>query len=741
MFQFNKWALLLAVSLPMTLLAREGSPLKVVATDESDEELAARAAAKAASTDGTYEEEKDDTIVVTAAPLPKYRVASNDAGVLIDLPPEKAPFTVDTLTEDFIRERNVTDLDQLISLQPGVYQGGKTMMSRNAGTYTIRGLGCNEVSLGGVPLEGGAAMFMDPSLLERVDIVKGPIGAYGAHTTSSDVGGAGGSILLTPKRASFEENFHDFMFRGSYSKASGSRLKFVADINRVNETKDGAARIPFTYEWRNPGWAPKGARHGTMYSIAPSLSWRLSDRLTAGLDLFYQYSDQPAYQGIRTSYGKPLGTGWDGTYTEADDRMKFKTFGGTFRLDGELTDWLQSRTRVSYYQTFTDYNYRGPYSNDGFNTPYTPSRADTPAQQAAHKLYNPNNIYEWATGDRIARNFYFGQDFIFSFDVGDATHTFLTGVNVFHKRNSGRGTFTAHGPVDLATLDPDKTQQIKWGFQEQYTFEWKGLTLLAGLRTDWHDSVNHEHAWTYSPRFGISYDILEEGRAFIYANASILKDPNFNYKDADFKNAKTPVYLSNTWEAIQKEIGIRVNPVGSLWASISVFDIDQNNAPMEFPQKSGYYISEGKKSSKGLEFTLSGNLTDNWSVYAAYAYSYYEDRNKNQHFDRYPPHAISLWTSYKASWCYDAVFGFGARWRDDWLMTFRGNPLEKNPESQCAKSLLTFDASVDVPITDEISLGLSLKNIFNKRGIESARNLQAFANDGRTIELFVRGTF
>ncbi len=104
------------------------------------------------------------TIVITAAPLPKYRVASNDSGLLVDLPSEKAPFTVDTLTEDFIRERNVTDLDQLLALQPGIYQGGKTMMSRNAGTYTIRGFGRNEVLMGGVPVSGGAAIYMDPSL-------------------------------------------------------------------------------------------------------------------------------------------------------------------------------------------------------------------------------------------------------------------------------------------------------------------------------------------------------------------------------------------------------------------------------------------------------------------------------------------------------------------------------------------------------------------------------------------------
>jgi outer membrane receptor protein involved in Fe transport len=56
-------------------------------------------------------------------------------------------------------------------------------------------------------------------------------------------------------------------------------------------------------------------------------------------------------------------------------------------------------------------------------------------------------------------------------------------------------------------------------------------------------------------------------------------------------------------------------------------------------------------------------------------------------------------------------------------------------------SLLTVDASVDFPMSEYLSFGLSLKNIFDSRGIESARNLQAFANDGRTFELFMRYRF
>lgn len=664
-------------------------------------------------------------IVITAAPLPKYRVSTNDAGTLVDLPPEKSPFTVDTLTEDFIRERNVTDLDQLLALQPGIYQGGKTMMSRNAGTYTIRGFGRNEVLMGGVPLAGGAAIFMDPALLERVDIVKGPVGgAYGAQTTNSsmtDMGGSGGTILLTPKQATFEEDFTDLMTRASYSRSAGSRLKFTADLNRVDETESAAVRLPFAYEWREPGWAPSGARHGTMFSAAPSLSWKTAARLTTGLDLFYQYNDQPAYQGIRTAYGKPLFTGWDDTYTEAGDRMKFTTFGGTLRLDGELTDWVKTRTRASYFQTYTDYRYRGPFSNMGF-----PKRG----------------LYEWAAGDRIARNLYLGQDFIFEFETGDVEHTFLAGANLFNKRNNGKGAFSSAGPVDLDTLEATDESQLKLGLQAQDVMKWKGLALLTGIRADWHDSVNHAHAWTYSPRFGISYDILEEGKAFVYANASITENPNFNYKSSP-SNTGTGRgdYLDTTWRAVQKEVGLRVNPVGSLWASAALFWIDQSNAPILMAGNGpddGYYSSDGKTSSRGFEFTLSGDITDNWSVYAAYAYSHYLDRNSGLHFDRYPPNAISFWTSYKAPWCYDAVFGFGARWRDDWLMTFRGSPAG---EDQCVKSLLTFDASIDLPVSETFSLGCSLRNIFNSRGIESARNLQAFANDGRTFEIFLRWRF
>lgn len=702
---------LLLILSTSTLLLAEGSPTESLQTN-------------------------DEVIVVTGnvAELPKYRKIVNDAGSLVELPPEKVPFVVDTFTEDFIEDRNTTDLDQLLSLQPGISQGGKTMMSRHAGSYTIRGYGGNEVLLNGTPISGGMGIYMDTSLLESVDIVKGPVGgAYGSQSNgSSDLLGGGGSILLRTKQPSFERNFTDVLLRGTYSRASGSRLKAMVDINQT----DGrwAARVPFTYEWRDPGWAPKGARNGQMFSAAPSLSFQATDRLVLGADIFYQYSDQSAYQGVRTAYGKPVHMGWEGTYTRPQDRMKFQAHGFTLRADGDLTDWLETHTRFAFTQMEDRYNYRGPNSSysaqypDGFNW----NNANELVENATGRL--PGGRYEYAEGDRLRRNIYIGENLIFKFNTGDIDHKFLVGVDALVKETSGWGFFGAS-----ANRTPSASRTAKLGLTLQELLEYRGFSLIAGLRSDFHDSANHAHAWTFSPRFGLSYDILEAGWAILFANISYTETPNFYYKkfpDATSSNE----YLDSAWRSLQKEAGFRLNPLGSLWVSASAFRIDQCNAPilMTDGNGEGYYSEEGKTHSRGFELSASGDLSDAWSIYAAYAYTDYYDHTNDKSFDRYPPHAISLWTYYKAQWCYDAIFGLGMRWRDDWEMTFRGSQVG---EIAHVNSLLTFDASVELPLSPWASINFAVRNLFDSRGIESARNLQAFANDARTFELSLKMSF
>ena len=135
-------------------------------------------AAPAARADGegavTNESEVADlgTIVVEGSALSRYRPETVNGATFTDLAPEKSPTVVDTLTEDFIREHNPTDLHDLLRFVPGIETGGKSLLVRQPGTFSLRGMGGTEPAFDGVvPIGSGAGLFMDPFLMERVEIV------------------------------------------------------------------------------------------------------------------------------------------------------------------------------------------------------------------------------------------------------------------------------------------------------------------------------------------------------------------------------------------------------------------------------------------------------------------------------------------------------------------------------------------------------------------------------------------
>ena len=68
------------------------------------------------------------TVVVEGSALSKYRPEKVTGGTFTGEPPEKLPVVVDTLTEDFIRERNPTDLNDLLRWVPGIETGGTSLL-------------------------------------------------------------------------------------------------------------------------------------------------------------------------------------------------------------------------------------------------------------------------------------------------------------------------------------------------------------------------------------------------------------------------------------------------------------------------------------------------------------------------------------------------------------------------------------------------------------------------------------
>src|SRR5574344_852097 len=89
-------------------------------------------------------------VVVEGSALSKYRPETVTGATFTDVPPEKLPVVVDTLTEDFIREKNPTDLNDLLRNVPGIQTGGTSMGVRQPGQFSIRGMGGTEPAVDGV---------------------------------------------------------------------------------------------------------------------------------------------------------------------------------------------------------------------------------------------------------------------------------------------------------------------------------------------------------------------------------------------------------------------------------------------------------------------------------------------------------------------------------------------------------------------------------------------------------------
>ena len=287
------------------------------------------------------------TVVVEGSALSKYRPETVDGATFTDLPPEKSPTVVDTLTEDFIREHNPTDLHDLLRYVPGVETGGKSLLIRQPGTFQIRGMGGTEPAFDGVvPIGSGAGLFMDPFLMERVEIVKGPIGSLsGGAGAQQNNSGAGGSVNMYLKGANFRGDRIDFQENTSVGRHTW-RQRGMIDANEVYGDDKFAFRAIGAFDVFSPAYLGEGSQKGAdprqSYTIAPSFAWRPVENVTIGFKSMFQKTDQPSYIGVPVWHGRPGGGySWYESSCRKGDRSKYDSMYLNPYVDWQVTDdWL-----------------------------------------------------------------------------------------------------------------------------------------------------------------------------------------------------------------------------------------------------------------------------------------------------------------------------------------------------------------------------------------------------------------
>lgn len=666
------------------------------------------------------------------------------SATLTNMKTEEVPQTVNVITRDLMDAKGADSLVDALRMDSSVSTGGDMLMSRTADQYTIRGFAGSDVQIGNMPLPRGMGYGMDTSLIENIEVVKGPIGSIsGGQTGTLGAYGAGGSINLMLKTPEFVKQTEVTGY-ARFSE-SGQKYRMTIDDTRYHgddENGGYALRTIVAGEYDRPFWLDRGANGGQKYTVSPIFRWQHDSRTKTVLTTSFQYQNSPTYAGIPVLAGHFVGP-YDAWYGSPSGRLNSKSLLTMLDFERKLEKIWTIRIGGGLGYSDVDYNLWGVSSG---------AKGMTTEQYYNQMIASGKAKYEasWSDTQNINWNVY--SNALAEFKTGKVAHEALMGVSYTGSSVYGDGSamdntddyFSLHDPAPVTPSDRDysgaKSQDDilqRAGFLLQDVLAYNQWRFLAGVRGDAHFSLDNTYGFSWSPRFGVTRMFGE--RVALFANASRTSAPNFGYRDENDKE------FTNSWTTDQMEFGFRVSPVDKVWFSASWFDIIQNNTPVTLAPGGPTY-TDGSKRAEGVELSLNGEITKNWSSYLSYTYTRTKNRNTGEVYPTLAPNALALWQKYRIDGgvLNGTVLGLGYRCKDSYFATFRGNKIADN---YTIPSFSVFDFTVEVPLPEtrylkNAVLRLAVYNIFDEKYVQSMRHaVQCTVGDPRTFEIGLKTTF
>lgn len=241
------------------------------------------------------------------------------------------------------------------------------------------------------------------------------------------------------------------------------------------------------------------------------------------------------------------------------------------------------------------------------------------------------------------------------------------------------------------------------------------LTLMLGARYDHFDETDKASGSSYddsdvSYRFGVTYKVSKDFS--LYSNYS----QSFNPVSATDFDESLGQLTPTTGDQI--EIGVKKEWLdGRIFTTFAYYQIDKENLVQSNPDyidndttpNEPQHLSFGLVESEGFEMVLVGDISDQLSVTANYAYNdtvIVEGDTRNISDDgtfvNAPKHQAGLWLRYGLDSIHSSI-SFGADYVSEQISF----------DNQKVKPFTVFDASWTTR-WDDVLLSLNIKNLFDK---------------------------
>lgn len=544
-------------------------------------------------------------VVVTANPS-KYVRDYPSISLRLKTPLLEVPQNIQIVTQQIIKDQQIFDMLEGVTRN---VSGARRM--EHWDNYTLIYMRGSQIAA----FRNGMNVTMswspqpeDMSMVERIEFVKGPAGFMLANgepsgfynvVTKKPTGITKGEVSMSV--GSFNTYRTTLDLDGRLDKSG----KLLYRLNMLGQSK-GSQR-PYDYNNR--------------ISVAPVLKYKLSDNTSLTAEYTHQQNRMNMI-GSNYSFSAKEYNDLPVDFTTAEDNMPTTTLtenSAFLTLVHHLDDNWKFTGQMAYINAEQKGESLWP---SGFST-------------NQDSLYRSVSIWDYEGGSKVGQFFVNGD-----VQTGFLRHRLLGGIDMGDKsfyhdwaQTAALEPLNVYNPVygEIAVSEYpvfDRSLSIRergvhyrqsyvgYYLQDEISMLSDKLRLtLAGRFTTTTDLDPYSggiDASKFTPRVGVSYSIDKNSSVYGVYDQAFVPQAGSDMQGKSFK----PVTGDNM------ELGLKREWYGGNWiTSLSLYKITKNNMLTADPDNINFSIQLGQTVTRGVEFDLRGQITDNLNLTANYAYT------------------------------------------------------------------------------------------------------------------------
>ena len=654
-----------------------------------------------------------------------YAAPDNFASTRTDNAIVDVPQSTQAVTRQALEDAGATEISDAYDYLAGISQESNTG-GLTGDDYLARGFQTDNLLVNGNRV--GQPTTLDIANVERVEALRGPTAALFGR------GDPGGLVNVVTKQPLADPFYQVGLTGGTGLFGDGSRFRDVRATVDTGGPIDEQGRV--RYRFNAAAEYERSFRKDIdekVFFVSPVVDFDIDDKTAANIELVYQYREDSFDRGV-FFVDDELALDRDFNIAEDQTPMLDRQYAsGTLRVDRQFTSAL--RGRLGLYASFNDF--------DGEGIQVTNVAGNTASAQ--RRILDGNGLFLTLQPELVA-----------DVTTGPIGHTLLAGLDLSYQTSDvhlpfGRAgaTFDVFDPdfpvdapaVDLSqqgssVFDRDVSARSIGAYVQdeiELTEQWR---VLAGLRFDavWLEEDSSFFLNTGGtpfqnqadesfddtallPRIGLVYRPVEE--LSVYASYAETYRPPAAGGLTDINGEPIDPEESQSYE-----VGIKLDALdGKLTGTLAVFRADKENVLESAPGDFLRQVNLGEVRSQGVEFDLSGEVFENFSLGVSYAYidaAIRGDDNPNlpngTRLRNVPKHAASLQAAYRFSeGTFKGLRLFGGIVYEDEKRTDTSATIETE-----LPSYVRFDIGASYDLTDDIRTTFQIRNLTDETYYTSA---------------------